>query len=369
MSESATGTVLVVGASGVVGTGAVQAFLDDGWDVVALSRRAPEVDSDRPVRHLPLDLRDAAACRAALTDRSLGPVTHVVYAAVAEVPGLVRGWRDRQQMELNLAMLRNVADPLCEAGGLRHISLLQGTKAYGAHLHRIPVPARERFPRDAHENFYWLHEDHVRMLADRPGGPTFTIWRPQLIVGPNHGVVMNLPPIIGLYAALCREEGRPFAFPGGYPLIWEAVDTRLLAAALVWAATSPAATGETFNITNGEVFDFRTLWPVLADVLGVETGPEEPCRLATYLPERAALWDRIVARHGLRPIPMADLLGESHHYADLCFNYGRTRPSPPALVSTVKLKQAGFTDVCDTEETFRHWLGVLIDRRVIPPAR
>ena len=272
-------------------------------------------------------------------------------------------------MELNLAMLRNVADPLCEASGLRHFSLLQGTKAYGAHLHRIPVPARERFPRDPHENFYWLHEDHVRMLADRPGGPSFTIWRPQLIVGPNYGVVMNLPPIIGLYAALCREEGRPFAFPGGYPLIWEAVDTRLLAAALVWAATSPAATGETFNITNGEVFDFRTLWPVLADVLGVETGPEEPCRLATYLPERAALWDRVVARHGLRPIPMADLLGESHHYADLCFNYGRTRPSPPALVSTVKLKQAGFTDVCDTEETFRHWLEVLIDRRVIPPAR
>jgi hypothetical protein len=38
-------------------------------------------------------------------------------------------------------------------------------------------------------------------------------------------------------------------------------------------------------------------------------------------------------------------------------------------VSTVKLRQAGFTDVYDTEETFRHWLRALIDRRVIPGLR
>ena len=362
------GTALVAGASGLVGTAAVEAFLGAGYDVVAVSRRAPEVDSTRPFRHLSIDLRDGDASRAALAGLPPAGVSHVVYTAVSEAPGLVAGWRDRERMQLNLAMLRNLLDPLYERGGLRHVSLLQGTKAYGVHLHRIPVPARERMARDDHENFYWLHEDYVRELAERPGGPTFTIWRPQVIVGPNHGVQLNLPPVIGAYAAICREEGRPFAFPGGYPLVWEAVDTRLLAGAMVWAASASAAAGEPFHITNGEAFDFQTLWPALADVLGVETGADEPCRLATYLPERAAVWDRIVSRHGLRPLPMADLLGESHHLADLCFNFGRTKPSPPALVSTVKLKQAGFTDVCDTEDSFRHWLQVLIDRRILPPA-
>ena len=34
-----------------------------------------------------------------------------------------------------------------------------------------------------------------------------------MIVGPNHGVVMNLPPVIGVYAALRRAEGLPLAFP------------------------------------------------------------------------------------------------------------------------------------------------------------
>jgi nucleoside-diphosphate-sugar epimerase len=358
-----SGTVVVAGASGLVGTAAVDRVLEEGYEVVAVSRRAPEVDSGRPFRHVALDLTDPDACRSAVAD--LGAVTHVVYAAVYEKPGLVAGWTERDQMDTNLAMLRNLLDPLSERGGLRHVSLLQGTKAYGAHVHPIPVPARERFPRDPHENFYWLHEDHVRELADRHGF-TFTIWRPQLIVGPNHGVVMNLPPIIGAYAAICREEGQPFGFPGGAPWVWEAVDTRLIADAMVWAASAPNAAGETFNLTNGEVFEWRTLWPSFAETLGVALGPDRPVSLAALLPAKAEVWDRIVDKHGLRPIPMGALVGESHHYADLCFNFGGEESPPPTYLSTVKVKQAGFCGVYDTEESFRHWFRVLMDRKVLP---
>ena len=74
-------SVLITGASGVVGTAAVERFLaHDGWDVVALSRRRPEVDSTRAFRHLAVDLRDREATRAALA--GLREVTHLVYAAL-----------------------------------------------------------------------------------------------------------------------------------------------------------------------------------------------------------------------------------------------------------------------------------------------
>ncbi len=86
------------------------------------------------------------------------------------------------------------------------------------------------------------------------------------------------------------------------------------------------------------------------------------------LPARAALWDELVARHGLRPLRMDQLLGESHHYADVCFAYGADTPPPPTFVSTVKLRQAGFGGVCDTEASFCHWLRVLIERRILPRA-
>lgn len=359
-------TVLVVGASGLVGTAAVEAFLAAGWDVVASSRRRPEVETDRPYRHLPVDLRDAAACRSAFED--LTQVTHVVYTAVYEKPGLIAGWTEADQMDTNLTMLRNVLEPLSAAAtGLQHVSLLQGTKAYGVHVHPMPIPARERFPRDQHDNFYWLQEDYVREASARQGW-SFSIWRPQLVVGPNHGVVMNLPPIIGAYAAICRELGRPFGFPGGPSWVWEAVDTRLVADALVWGARAPQAAGETFNLTNGEVFEWRDLWPRMAETLGVEPGPDDPTSLAAFLPEHAEVWDRIVAKHELRPVRMSELVGESHYYADFCFGYGASEPYPPSFVSTVKIKQAGFCGVYDTEESFRYWLSTLMDRKILPPA-
>jgi nucleoside-diphosphate-sugar epimerase len=228
------------------------------------------------------------------------------------------------------------------------------------------IPAREDQPRVEHPNFYWLHEDYVREQSARRGF-AFTIFRPQLIVGPNHGVVMNPLPVIGVYAAMRKAEGLPFSYPGGADWVWEMVDTRLIANAALWAARAPAAAGETFNLTNGEVFAWRDLWPAMARTLGVETGPDESIALAAYLPARAALWDRIVERHGLRPIPLGELLGESHHYADLCFAHGATRPPAPTFVSTVRIKQAGFTETCNTEASVCHWLEDLMARRILPP--
>jgi nucleoside-diphosphate-sugar epimerase len=356
-------TVLIAGASGLVGAAAVDKFLDDGWDVIAVSRRRPEVFSSRQFRHVPIDLRDADATAAAVAD--LGDVTHVVYTAVFEMPGLVPGWSDRVQMETNRDMLRNLMEPLAKAGTLEHVSLLQGTKAYGIHLHPMPIPAREKYPRDQHENFYWLQEDYIREKSAADGW-AFSIWRPQLIVGPNYGVVMNLPPIIGAYAAIRKAEGKPFSFPGGVSYVWEAVDTRLVADALAWGATAPAAAGETFNLTNGEVFNWRQIWPGMAEVLGVEVGPDEPQSLAQLLPAKADVWDKVIAEHGLRNVPMSELVGESHHYADFCFAYGATEVPPAAFVSTVKIKQAGFTETWDTEESFCYWLQVLIDRKILP---
>jgi nucleoside-diphosphate-sugar epimerase len=366
-----TGGVLVVGASGLVGTAAVERFAADGRRVFALSRRPPELSAystdgltgSAAVEHLSVDLRDPVATRAAI--EALPGVTHLVYTALYEQPGLIAGWRASEQMDTNLAMLRAVLDPLTEAGTLRHVTLLQGTKAYGVHLHPIRVPAREREPRDPHPNFYWLQEDHLRAAAERHGFD-WTILRPQIVVGRNHGVAMNLVPVIGAYAAIRLAEGLPFGFPGGAGFLVQLVDARLVADAAHWAATEPTAHGEHFNLTNGEVCDWRDLWPALAEQLGADPAPDEPVRLAEYLPARAAVWERIVARHGLRQIPLVELLGESHHYADFCFALGAATSPPPALVSTVKIKQAGFGAVYDTEESMRHWLRDLTDRRVLP---
>jgi nucleoside-diphosphate-sugar epimerase len=97
-------TVIVTGASGLVGSAAVDSFLNAGWEVIAVSRRRPEIISQRPFTHLPVDLQDAEACRRAFG--ALPEATHVFYAAVYEKPGLIAGWRDPEQMATNLSMIR-----------------------------------------------------------------------------------------------------------------------------------------------------------------------------------------------------------------------------------------------------------------------
>ena len=359
------GTVLIAGASGVVGQAAVEHFAGlPGWRTIAVSRRAPLVAPGLDYTHVPLDLTDAQACSEAVA--KLPDVTHLVYAALYEKPDLVAGWRDAEQMATNLAMLRNLLQPLVSRGALKHATLLQGTKAYGVHLHRIAVPARERWPRDPHDNFYWLQEDFLRASAAQHGFG-FTIFRPQIIFGDAIGAAMNIMPVLGAYAAIRREEGLPFSYPGGADYLLEAVDARLLARAFGWAAKADSARNETFNLTNGDVFIWRNVWPAIAEALGAEAGEPSPLRLADYLRARAGLWREVAGRHGLVEPDIQKLVGRSDEYADYCMASLSGRAAPPALVSTIKLRQAGFGDCIDSEDMFRELFAVLRTKKILPP--
>jgi len=319
------------------------------------------------VELLSLDLLDAAKCAEVLG--GMRDVTHVVYAALYEKPGLIAGWRERDQMETNERMLRNLFDPLeAAAAGLEHVTLLQGTKAYGSHIEPVPVPARERNPRHSHENFYWLQEDYLK-AKQRGKRWHWTILRPQVIFGESLGSHMNEIPAIGVYGALLKEAGEPLYYPGGAQhRIFEAVDADLLARACAWAATSPACRNETFNINNGEPFEWRTVWPAIADALGMQPGPPRPMSLALEMPKRQSEWAAIVRKYGLRsPESLEEFVGQSFIYADRNFAYGQNAASAPTLASTLKARLAGFHDCVDTEEMFRRLFRRFQELRWLPP--
>ena len=81
--------VLIAGATGLVGYAALKHFgSQKDCEVIAVSRRQP--DETFGARWHPLDLTDAAACSRLASE--LGGVTHLVYAALYERPGLVAGW-------------------------------------------------------------------------------------------------------------------------------------------------------------------------------------------------------------------------------------------------------------------------------------
>ena len=366
MAEKA---ILIAGATGLVGYAALKHFSRNSENtVIALSRREPRETFG--ARCILLDLTNAEACRSAMS--GLSGVTHLVYAALFELPGLVEGWRDHRQIETNDRMLRNLLEPLIAAApDLRHVTLLQGTKAYGVHVRPMLAPAREgRSEMREQPNFYWAQEDYLR---ERQRGQSWrwTILRPVLIVGEAIGGAMNLIPALGVHAALMRQRGGAgrgdvLPYPGGAARLSQAVDADLLARAIAWAGEAPKAANETFNVTNGDVFVWENIWPVIAKANGMKPGPAEPFALNTMLETSAEAWDTIRARHRLLAPALRDFVGLSLEYADYQMRHGRTDIGPPSFVSTVKINQAGFTETMDTETMFREWFRLFQRKRLLP---
>lgn len=363
--------VLVAGASGLVGLAAVKHFASlPGWEVAGVSRRKPTgIDG---VEFVSVDLLDADACRDVFS--RLGDVTHLVYAALHEIPGLLPGWLDDEVIDKNGAMLRNLFEPLATgAKGLTHVSLLHGTKAYGIHhpslgVRGLRIPLKERDPRRPHHNFYWVQEEYLR--GKQQGHDWgLTTFRPTVIYGDATGANMNPALPIGAYAAILKEAGEPLHFPGKNlaPWVHEAVDADLVARALAWAAETPRAWGEAYNLTNGDVFTWSQAWEAIAEAMEMPVGEQRPMSFVHDLPKRADEWAAVVDKYALAgPRDLVAFAGyNSLVYCDVMVGPER-RGDFPALNSTIKARQHGFHDCVDTEDMFRTIFRRLREQRVLP---
>jgi nucleoside-diphosphate-sugar epimerase len=358
---------VVAGASGVIGLAAARHLASaPATSVVATSRRLPAAAGLGAATHVPLDLGDAAACDAFA--RAHPGTTHLVYAAVKEAPGLAPGWSDPSLMHENELMFVNLLDALlAHAPSLRHVTLLQGTKAYGVHVDtNVPIPCREDAPRHPHANFYFLQEDALRARA-ASRALAWTVLRPQIVFGDALGSNMNPLVAIAVHASLLRAAGEPLHWPGGARHVSEAADADLVAAVVDWAGTAPEATGQVFNVANGDVFVWRDLWPAVAATFGMEVGDDRPVSLHEHALTHAGSWAALVDAHGLRaPRDVEAVLGQSARYADMLLGARRGSASVPQLVSTIKLRRAGFAACTDTEEMVVGLLRRLQERRIVP---
>jgi nucleoside-diphosphate-sugar epimerase len=356
--------VVVAGATGLVGNAALRHFGSlGGCEVIALSRRKPR--ELYGAGHVAMDLTNAAQCAGAA--RQLQGATHLVYAALYEAPNLVDGWRDESQIRTNDLMLRNLMAVLEPAApSLKHVALLQGTKAYGVHVRPLKVPAREgRSEMYEQPNFYWAQENFLRELQ-RGKAWHWSILRPVLIVGETIGGAMDMIPPLGVYAAVLREQGRALDYPGGVARVSQAVDVDLLARAIGWAGETDAARNEAFNVTNGDVFTWENVWPAIAEALDMKPGVAAPLSLAQTYPQWIAPWEALRRKYDLISPGLEAFVGLSFQYADYSMRYGQTQPGPPSIVSTVKINQAGFTEMMDTEAMFRKWFAHARASRLLP---
>lgn len=308
-------------------------------------------------------MTDRAACKAAFG--AIGDCTRIVFAAVQDEPDLVAGWLDEAHVRRNGDMLRNIVDVVTSgSSSLRHVTILQGPKAYGAHIKPIRPDSRE-LRDDLREvpNFYWPQLDYLEQRG-REAGWAWTVLRPSMVVGEAIGGGANVVATIGAYAALQKARGEPLYFPSTIATSFEATDTELMARAIEWAGSSPAAANRVFNITNGEIFTLKDLWPQIAEALGMEPGEDRVQNFARNMPARAGEWDQVRERYGLRAPALDAFIRQSWQFLDFVFV---DRPGPPILTSTVALRQAGFCETMYTDEMFAKWFARYQADGLLPP--
>jgi nucleoside-diphosphate-sugar epimerase len=350
---------LVVGATGITGTALGEQLVAQGWRTSGISRRRPAVAG---VEHVPADLfsGDPAALAEAL--EGLRP-THVFITAWA------RQDTEAENIRVNGAMVRDLLAALGEQGALRHVALVTGLKHYLGPFEayaqgEVPdTPFLEDAGRLDVENFYYAQEDELFSAAARHGF-TWSVHRSHTVIGFAVGNAMNMASTLGAYAAVVRAGDGEFVFPGSLAQ-WNGVvdltDAAQLADHQLWAATTPAAADTAFNVVNGDVVRWRRLWSRLADALGVRAvAPgEEPAPLERQTVGAEAVWERIVAEHGLVEPDLSRVASWWHTDSDL------GRPME-VIADMTNSRLAGFTGYVSTERALLATLQRYRDAKLLP---
>lgn len=344
---------LVVGASGLVGGNFLRHLAGTGGGkITALSRRAPEPIAG--VAHLPVDLLDRGQCDAVAP--KLADTTHLFFCARAV------GQNYDIRLDPNREIVENLLDALLPvARSLQHVQIMHGMKWYGSNLGPYKQPAEESDPRLPGPNFYYEQLDAITRRQP-PGRWHWSTLRPHFICGVTVGSPSNPLSTIGTYAAILKELGRPFDFPGpqgSFDARMNITDVRLLARAMLWAATDPRCADQAYNIVNGDTFRWRELWPKLAGHFGMEPGTVKPVRLRDEMADKEPVWQRVVARHGLKATRMIDIADWA--FADVMFDGAWDQTA-----SMAKARGHGFVETADTPAMIIEILDTYRSLRLLP---
>ncbi|KAH8110773.1 NAD dependent epimerase/dehydratase family protein [Phellopilus nigrolimitatus] len=400
-------SAIVTGASGLVGRGLVSELAKNAnkWTVVyAISRSGLSASEELPanVKVVKADLTISGTTLAkTLEGVEAEYIFHAAHVATAT---------EDESVKLNGSMLNNLLDVLESTGKekkLKRLVVINGVKYYGLHLGPSMLPLEEDFPRvegaDRPPNFYYIQQDS---LKERAKGKSWdwVITLPSLIIGNAQGA-MNLTTALALYAIITRELGEDFIFPGServYRGFDNFTSAKLHAHFCEWVAFEPKAGGELFNVSNGDVQSWQSLWPKVAARFGLTVPADQftcPAPLASSYPllprpplddfakahglegvvkgatmdsrvdlaqwsarpEVKAAWAKIAARENVQE----DTLEKASWFFTL-FCLGRTYDT---VASITKSRKFGFNEYIDSWDAFEEAFDDLEAAKVIPKAK
>ncbi|KAI9756105.1 MAG: hypothetical protein M4579_003992 [Chaenotheca gracillima] len=414
-------SAIVTGATGILGREIVSALSKDSrWKTVhALSRSQKEKYASK-VKHDTIDLTgDAKQMAKQLEGVEAEYVFFTAYLAKDDEGEAckVNGTKPRERGRRNMkkitdapsgAMLQNFLDALTITGAdkkMKRLILTTGAKQYGVHLGPPKNPMEETDPRfegpNRPPNFYYVQQDILKKAAQGKGWD-WVVTYPNDVIGVAKGNFMNLSTAVGLYVAISKELGGDLVFPGSeefYQYFDSFTYSRLNAQFNLWAAFEPKASNEAFNVVNGDVTSWQTLWPKIAERYGCKipadqfSGPApdssemklptrppledfaEKMGLKNHVPqglvrqridltkwsqkpEVKRAWEKLAARDGLDNDAF-----EKATWGFLGFVLGRNYN---LVISMSKARKLGWTGYVDSWDALEECLQELEDEKILP---
>jgi nucleoside-diphosphate-sugar epimerase len=373
----------ITGGNGITGSAILEYLIthdkSSEWSEFIVTSRSPfkTVVQDPRIKFVALDFGKDPKALAEQMQQICANVTHAYFSSYVH--------KDDFQ-ELNAAnekLFSNFLDALLSvAPNLQNCTLQTGGKHYNVHLFPVPSPAREEDPRSDSPiaNFYYPQEDY---LIERQRGQSWTwnVIRPEAIVGhtfkPNG---MNEALTIALYMLVCKELGTEAKMPTNQRY-WESTDdvsdSRLIADMTIWASTSPKTGNQAFNVTNGDYFCWKYLWPRLAAYIGATASasqtftnayPKEgelqlELSLDQWSKDKREVWTRLCDRHGCSE---AKATWDAGTWAFQDWVFQRTWS---ATLSVSKARRFGWTGYIDSYESFVHAFETFVRLGQTPPLK
>jgi nucleoside-diphosphate-sugar epimerase len=344
--------VLIAGAHGTSGHSIAASFnASPEIKLTTLSRRAQSPTSSP---HIALDLLNADSVRDAAA--KLSDTEVLVFSARAP------GNDPENEAFINLKLLQNLVSVIDEkAPKLKRVCLIHGTKWYGCHVGPYRIPAREFDVRGAGPLFYFDQYDWLKQQATNRRWDIVTL-RPHTVWGYSKGTRNNLITLIAAYAAIQRERGKPLDFPGPVETYFkksQATTATLLGKCAVWAVQSEAAANKDFNITNGDTFSWRNLWPRIAQLFNMPLGDPGRTNFTAEFDGAQAVWQHLAAKHQLVHQHIDEIASAT--YGDGLFSC-----SWDDVSSLEAIRNAGWNESLDSESEFLEIIRALQQAKVAP---
>jgi nucleoside-diphosphate-sugar epimerase len=373
----------ITGGNGITGSAILEHLVlktkPEEWSRIIVTSRSPfkSLIHDPRITFIALDFSEDSKQLAIKMRDECSTVTHAYFSSYVHRDDFA------DLNRANSALFENFLRALLAvAPNLENCTLQTGGKHYNVHLAPVPSPAREADPRlkASIDNFYFPQEDAL-IEAQKGQKWSWNVIRPEAIIGhtpkPNG---MNSALTFALYLMVCKELGTEAKMPTNQ-IYWagydDVSDSRLIADLTIYASTNPKCANEAFNVTNGDYFTWKYMWPRLAEYFGATASSDQvftkpmpaigttqlDLSFAQWAEDKREVWDRICERAGT-PSAKATWDAGTWSYQDWVFQ--RTWS---ATLSINKAREYGWTGHIDSFKSLTDAFEKFEELGQIPPKK